>query len=218
MDLKLKEVSELLSVSESTLKEWAQEGKVPSYELGGELRFSRIEMEDWLLNQKLDEHSPVATGDLKFSLYKAIHHGQVLTQVEAESKEELIATCMKEMAKHFDLDAGVLTDLFIDRERMMPTGVGHGIAIPHTRDFLLNSHFDVVQVVYLKKPLDYGALDGEPVHTCFFLFSSHDRRHLNLISKIAHLSSGAKAREFLQSHPSKNELLTYIKKWEAQLT
>lgn len=217
MDLELKNVAELLSISEETLKDWVAQGKLPAYRLNDHFRFSRMEVEDWLINQKLDA-LPQAAGDLRYSLFKAIYRGDVLVDVPAASKEELIALCMNHMATRFDLDAEVLKELFIDRERMMPTGLGHGIAVPHTRDFLLNSHFDVVLVVYPKTPLDYGSLDGEPVHTCFFLFSCDDRRHLNLLSKVAHLSSSFQTREYLQTKPSKNELLDYVKKWESHLT
>lgn len=180
MDLQLKEVAELLRVSESTLKRWIEEGRVPSYRLHDQYRFNRSEIEGWLLRQKIGVGEELAepenvSGDLQFGLFRAVHRGLVLDSVPARSKQELISLCMQEMAHRFDLDAEVLTDLFMDREKMMSTGLGHGIAVPHTRDFLLNTHFDVVLVVYPEKPLDYESLDGQPVHTCFFLFACDDR-------------------------------------------
>jgi len=65
--------------------------------------------------------------------------------------------------------------------------------------------------------MDYGALDGRPVHTLFFLFSSSDKRHLHLLSKIAHLSSQKDALEFLLTRPTKESLLSYIKRWETAI-
>ena len=222
MDLKLKDVASLLNISEGTLRRWANEGVVPAYRLNRQYRFNRTEIEDWLLRKKLGrgakkERGELGLGELQFSLFRAMHHGVVLKHAVAQTKGELIHCCMREMASRFDLDADVLTDLFMDREHMMSTGLGYGIAVPHTRDFLLHTHFDVVSVVYPQEPLDYGSLDGEPVHTCFFLFASDDRRHLNLLSKIAHLSHTPAARHFLQQQPSKEDLLEYIKRWEGQL-
>jgi PTS system nitrogen regulatory IIA component len=124
---------------------------------------------------------------------------------------------MKWMAKDLNLDAEVLTELLLDREKLQPTALNHGIGIPHTRDFLLDAHHDVVTIAYPKKPIPYGALDGQPVHTLFFLFASDDGRHLHLLAKIAHLSSQPETLELLKTKPSKDVLLDYIKNWESEI-
>jgi nitrogen PTS system EIIA component len=110
-----------------------------------------------------------------------------------------------------------LTDLLLDREALQPTALNNGIAIPHTRDFLLNVHHDMVPVVFPEKSISYGALDGKPVHTLFFLFASDDKKHLHLLAKIAHLSSQPTALALLQSQPSKETLLEYVKNWEGSI-
>jgi PTS system nitrogen regulatory IIA component len=96
----------------------------------------------------------------------------------------------------------------------MSTSLGHGIAIPHARDFIFPKPFDVVSVVFLKSPIDYGALDGEKVKTLFFLFACDEKRHLNLLAKIAHLVKSDETRSFLSLKPQKADLLTYVKEWE----
>jgi len=234
VDLKIKDVAELLNISETTVRRWLIDGKIPAYRLNRQYRFSRSEIEDWLIQQRLDpafteekidkpvevkEEMPVKpSNNLQFSLYRAIYRGEVLSDVPGNSKEEIICNTMEHMANRFDLDAGVLTDLFLDRERMMPTTLGHGIGVPHTRDFLLNTHYDVIEVVYPKRAIDYGALDGEPVHTLFFLFACEDRRHLNLLAKLAHLSANEKTRAFFRTKPPKERLLEFVKHWESSLS
>lgn len=229
MDLKIKDVAELLNISETTVRRWLADGKIPAYRLNRQYRFSRTEIEDWLMQQKLDVNfsekpdpdakvEPIKANNLQFSLYRAIYRGEVLNGVKGSTKEEIIRHTMEHMATRCDLDAEVLTDLFLDRERMMPTTLGHGIGVPHTRDFLLNTHYDVIEVVYPENPIDYGALDGEPVHILFFLFASEDRHHLNLLAKLAHVCSGEKARAFFSTKPSKERLLDYIKHWESALS
>ena len=218
MDLKLKDVSDLINVSESTLRRWVSEGKIPGYRINRQYRFSRTEIEDWLIQQKIDRGlEENRKSHMKFSLYRAINRGEVLTDLPGTTKEEIFSEALKVMANKFDLDASVLTELFLDRESKMATALGHGIAVPHTRDFLLDTHYDVVLVVYPKTPLKYGALDGESVHTLFFLFAAEDRNHLNLLAKVAHLSSQKSARDLFCSHPSKETLLDFIKKWESSI-
>ena len=227
MDLKIKDVAELINVSETTVRRWLGSGKIPAYRLNGQYRFSRTEIEDWVMRQKLsateeesleEKTEEAPSGNMHFSLFRAIYRGGVLTLPPHLSKEEIIRAGMAHMSKSYDLDAEVLTDLFLDREKLMSTGLNHGIGVPHTRDFLLNTHFDVVLVVYPGQPVDWGSLDGEPVHTLFFLFASEDKSHLHLLSKVAHLSSGEKTRAFLRTQPSKERLLDFVKHWESSLS
>jgi PTS system nitrogen regulatory IIA component len=121
---------------------------------------------------------------------------------------------MVAIASDLHLDAEVITELLLDREKLMPTALSNGVGVPHTRDFLLQESFDVVVVVFPKEPIEYGALDGQPIHTLFFLFACDDKRHLHLLAKLAHLSSRPENLFYLQTHPNKQELLDYIKNWE----
>ena len=104
-----------------------------------------------------------------------------------------------------------------DREKLMPTALSNGVAVPHTRDFLLQESFDVVAVAFPKNPIEFGALDGQPVHTLFFLCACDDKRHLHLLAKLAHLSSKEQNLDYLLTYPSKAELLDYVKNWEGNL-
>jgi PTS system nitrogen regulatory IIA component len=222
MDLKLKDVADLLNVSETTIRRWLSEGKIPSYRLNHQHRFARVEIENWMLERKLtlqklhseDETEFSQKGWQQYCLFRAVHKGAVVIKTEGSDKKAIIAEVMEETASLLNLDAEVLTDLLLDREKMMPTALNHGVAVPHTRDFLLKSHHDVVVVVYLSNPVDWGALDQQPVHTLFFLFACDDKHHLNLLAKLAHLASDETALTFMQSKPSKENLLEFLKNWE----
>jgi PTS system nitrogen regulatory IIA component len=225
MDLKIKDVAELINVSETTIRRWLASGKIPAYRLNGQYRFSRSEIEDWVMRQKLGSGTQLEDsfqeekkeGNMQFSLYRALYRGGTLSLNSRLSKEEIIRAGMQYMHERFDLDADVLTELFMDREKLMSTALNHGIAVPHTRDFLLNTHFDVILTVFPEQPVEWDALDGDPVHTLFFLFASEDKNHLHLLSKVAHLSSNEKTRAFFRTKPSKERLLDYVKHWESSL-
>jgi PTS system nitrogen regulatory IIA component len=228
MDLKLKDVAELLNVSETTIRRWISEGKIPYYRLHHQFRFSRNEIENWVLSGKpsgdfppfkrhFQEPMKERLGTHKFGLYRAIHKGGVYKDIPGKTKEEVIRAAVELIAKDIHLDADIITELLLDREKLMPTALSHGIAVPHTRDFLLQESFDVVAIVFPKEPIEFGALDGEPVHTLFFLFACDDKRHLHLLAKLAHLSSQMENLTFLHAHPTKPEILEYIKEWEGGL-
>lgn len=229
MDLKIKDVAELLNVSETTIRRWLTDGKIPAYRLNHQYRFSRIEIENWMMKCKLKsldsdflpfsekQESNSSMGMQQFSLYRAVHHGGVYSDIPGTTKEEIICATMNRVAEKMSLDGQVLSELLLDRERMMPTALNNGIAVPHAREFVEQLPFDFVTVVFPKNPIEYGALDGAPVHTLFFLFATDDKIHLHLLAKLAHLSSSEKALSFLQNKPDKTNLLEYIRIWEEQL-
>lgn len=234
MDLKIKDVSELLNLSETTIRRWVAEGKIPAYRLNRQYRFSKMEIEDWVMNRRLGEikekelkdnvledetgsSSRVKPGTQQYSLYRAIHKGGVFPNTSGDTKEEIIRAGSKLIAHRFDWDADTLTELLLDRENMMPTALNNGIGVPHARDSFINKHFDAVSIIFPKKPIEYGALDQKPVHTLFFLFACEDKRHLHLLAKLAHLSSHPDALKFFATHPTQDKVLEYVKAWESSV-
>ncbi len=234
MDLKIKDVAELLNISETTIRRWLQSGKIPAYKLNSQYRFSRIEIEDWMMNRKLglsqeEGELPNPTGEeqifppkqesgaQQFSLYRAINRGGIHHNVKGVTKEEVIRNTMELIAPTLRLDPAVLSELLIDREKLMPTAFNNGIAVPHTRECLSRVPFDLVAVVFPEKPIEYGALDEKPVDTLFFLFATGDKMHLHFLAKIAHFSSNEKALALLKSRPEKGKLMEFIREWEGKL-
>ncbi len=219
MDLKIDDVADLLNVSDATVKKWLSDGNIPSYKLNDEVRFSRTEIEDWIVRNDSDTEQSLEerhkTGGAKqYALFRAVHKGGVIQNAQGATKDEIIRSSCKTISQHLHFDADVMSDLLLDREKLMPTALNNGIAIPHTREITFNTHFDAVTVVFPEKPIDYGALDHKPVHTLFFLFACDDKRHLNLLAKIAHLSRDPNSLDYLRKKPSKQELLSFVKRWE----
>lgn len=231
MDLEIHDVAELFDVSESTIYRWISDGKIPAYRMNQlqhtDYRFSIREIEDWLLSHKphsineSENHSekrkPKRPGSKQFNLFRAVHKGAVLHNIPGQNKTSVIQNTMKHAAKDFHLDPEVATELFLDREKLMSTALGNGIAVPHARDNFLTTGQDAIIVVFPEEPLEYGALDGKAVHTLFFLLTSDARRHLQLLAKIAHLSSKPEALKFFMTKPKKTDILDYVKEWESQV-
>ena len=147
-----------------------------------------------------------------------MHKGGVVTDIVAKNKNQLIKMVMQKVAPRLGLDPDLMTELLIDREELMSTALNSGIAVPHPRDIVLEvPGSDALITVFPQKPIDYDALDGQPVHVLFFLFSSSDKSHLHLLSKLAHLGSQQTALDFLATKPTQENLLAYIKEWEANI-
>jgi len=224
MDLKLEEVASLLHVSESTVGGWVQEFDLPSYRLQGQLLFSRSETESWILRQSskkddllFNKEENQEGGWQTFSLYRAIHRGDVVF-IESNSKESAIDEVISHVGKDLGIDRVSMVELLIDREKLMTTALGSEVAIPHTRECLIRGPHDVVVVALPRRPIDWNALDQKGVKVLFFLFACDDKRHLNLLAKIAHLASSKSLIEKIKGGVDKNTLMEWIRDWEQTLS
>jgi len=224
VDLKVNDVAELLNISEDAIYELLSEGKIPAYKIGGEYRFDPLDIESWISQRKdpvtlerIRETLGKKLGSLTFSLFRAIYRGSVFEDIKGKDKKEIINEAVRRFSKDLDMDADVLTVLLTDREQLMSTAIGEGVAIPHTRDFLIDKPYDMVSLVYPQIPIEYGALDGKKVHSLFFLFARDNKNHLHLLAKIAHFCRAKESIEFLMQKPNKKELLNFVKQWETKI-
>lgn len=225
MDLKFEDVTNLLHVSRNTLEKWMIKKQVPYYTISGNPRFNRQELEEWLMESVAnDRELPFGESDdgastwNKYCLYRAVHKGCVLTDVPVASKEEVIRYVMEKAALVLKINPEIVSDMLIERENLMSTALGDGIAVPHTRDFLLHDYTDAAVIAYLEKPMDWGAIDGTKTDTLIFLFACDDKRHLNLLAKVARLTTLEETKNHLKERPSKEDLLDSILSFEKKLS
>lgn len=82
-------------------------------------------------------------------------------------------------------DADRLFEKLMEREKLGSTGIGSGVAIPHCKMRGLDRA--VVAVAATRRPVDFGAVDGEPVRLFFLVVSPHDTPavHLQVLAAIS---------------------------------
>lgn len=111
----------------------------------------------------------------------------VLSNLKAMSKPEALAGLAQQAAELTSLDPRRIYQALVERERLGTTGVGGGIAIPHAR----LSELDSLCVVFarLAHPIDFEAIDEQPVDLMFMLLSPESKGadHLKALSRISRL-------------------------------
>lgn len=95
---------------------------------------------------------------------------KVLTS--ASSKKRLMQDISDLSEQAYGLNADRVLEALLAREALGPTGVGHGIALPHARLDDLDRVLGVF--VLLDKPIDFGSVDRQPVDLAFALFAPED--------------------------------------------
>lgn len=105
-------------------------------------------------------------------LSKLLMPGAVRIVGQLTSKKRLFQELGEIAAQAYGLSAAVAIDGLQERESLGPTGVGHGIALPHARLEDLNRIIGVF--IRLEKPLDYDSVDRQPVDLVFGLFAPKD--------------------------------------------
>lgn len=101
------------------------------------------------------------------------------------SKKRLFQDIGDLAASAYGLNSEEVTEALRAREALGPTGVGRGVALPHAR---LSKTEGVVGVfVLLEKPIDFTAVDREPVDIAFALFAPEDAgvEHLKALALVS---------------------------------
>lgn len=105
-------------------------------------------------------------------LSKLLKPGAVRVVGHLTSKKRLFQELGDVAAQAYGLNASVAVDGLQERESLGPTGVGHGIALPHAR---LEDLAGIIGIfLRLEKPLDFDSVDRQPVDLVFALFAPKD--------------------------------------------
>ncbi len=191
MNLGVRDVARLFAVSEKTVYRWVSQDKLPVYKMSGQYRFNRSELLEWatahriqvspqLLVESDDEDIPVP------SLLEALRTGGIFYRVGGHDKASVLSEIVGVMSLPDEVDRDFLYEVLLARESMGSTAIGSGIAIPHARNpIVMHIARPAVTLCFLEEPVDYGALDGQPVDTLFTIVSPTVKAHLSLLSRLA---------------------------------
>ena len=220
MDLSVREVARLLSVSERTVHRWAEQGTIPAHRLHDQFRFNRVELQEWAATQ----HRRVAPGlfapddapDPPPSLAAALERGGVHHGVAGATKAEVLFSLSRLPGVPGGVDRDLLYQLLLSRETLASTGIGEGIAVPHARDpLVLRVAGPVVLLGFLAQPVDFGAVDGEPVRVVFTLFTPSIRDHLRVLSRLSFALHDTAVRQLLRDRAGADAIVARLRALEA---
>ncbi len=204
MRLRVRDVSELLGVSEKTVYRWVAQKNLPVHRVNEQYRFNRAELLEWATAQRMPI-SPKLFEEPEDafvpSLEEALRTGGVHYRVGGRDKDSVLKSVVEVLPLPEEVDREFLLQVLLARESVGSTGIGEGIAIPHVRNpVTLHISKPLVALCFLEHEIDFHAIDGKNVHTLFTIVSPTIKAHLSLLSKLAY---GLRAGDFAQAVANK---------------
>lgn len=125
--------------------------------------------------------------------------GDVVVGLSATDKMNLLRDLIRRAAAALKLPFEAISADILKREALGSTGVGEGIAIPHARVAGLKSPFGML--ARLANPIDFAAVDGQPVDLVFLLLlpATASGEQLNVLACVARRLRDGKLQQQLRT-------------------
>ncbi|MDR2435361.1 MAG: PTS sugar transporter subunit IIA [Treponema sp.] len=157
----------------------------------------------------------IKTIDTERSLAALIERGGVYHKVSGSHPEETLSELIGLLPDFPSLKKEALLRAVLEREALMSTAIGRGIALPHPRIPILEEKEPFVAIAFPVQPVDWSAPDGGNIHTIFLIVSSSAKQHLKALSKINFLCQQEKFYSLIEARSSKKEIAAAIRDAEA---
>ena len=134
----------------------------------------------------------------------------VIANLKASSKKQSLQNLAKKAAENSGLHERVIFEVLMERERLGTTGVGNGIAIPHGKLSNLDQLYGLF--ARLESPIDFQAIDEQPVDLIFLLLApeSAGADHLKALARVSRLLRDKKTCEKLRGSDSAEALYALL--------
>ena len=149
------------------------------------------------------------------TLFTLINRGGVYYHVAGSGVRELLGNLIGGLKLPPETDAAIdrerLLKAALEREELMTTAIGHGIALPHPRNSLITDGArQFVAIAFFEEPVNWNGLDGEKVHSAIFIVSASPKLHLRTLSRINYFCQQETFRELLARRAPREEIIRVV--------
>jgi len=195
MILTLKELADYLRVNERTILRMLKSSQIQGVKIGGQWRFNGSQIDQLFFPQ-----SPAADPDavplrdftqtrLPIPISRILKEDRMLLDLQATDVEGILSELCEPIAKKtLLLDVHDLKSRLMGREKLLSTGIGQGIAIPHPRDPIPTLREPAILILgRSRKGVDFHAVDQQSVTLFFMLCCQKIELHLHLMGALARM-------------------------------
>lgn len=149
------------------------------------------------------------------NIFSLLEPQTVLPNLEVKDKTEILHRLVSALEGKVSKEtSGKILKAVIERENIMSTGVGKGLAIPHGKTAAVEQTYAAFAV--LKEPVEYEAIDHKPVNMVFLLVGpqSSNSLHIKMLSRISRLMNNSDFRSRLRKCTTSEEIIEQFKNEE----
>lgn len=134
----------------------------------------------------------------------------VIPNLKASNKKQALQELAERAAKIVGVDARLIFDVLLERERLGTTGVGQGVAIPHGKLAELDRLYGVF--ARLDHAIDFESIDDQPVDLFFLLLAPEGAGadHLKALARVSRLLRNKAVCEKLRGSESADALYALL--------
>ncbi len=225
-NMTLEELARHIGMDAREVKRLADRGSLPGQYIGGQWRFNRAQMLDWL-QRKLHFFDPRHLHNLEQATADDPNQIVVSNMLAPEAIELVLpaksrASVLREMVKlaartGLVWDGRGLVKALEEREAVQSTALPHGFAFPHPhRPQKYATAEPLICIGRVQAGVPFGASDGQLTDLFVLLISHDERRHLHVLARLAMLFS-TDLPDALRAAESSDEALSLIIQCEQDL-
>lgn len=133
----------------------------------------------------------------------------IVADLKATTRDDAVLEVVQSLIAAGQLPAADAEDIvkaILKREKLGTTGIGHGIAIPHSRHPAVGQLLGTLAIS--RAGLPFQSIDGDPVHVMVLLVSPPDRPgdHLRALENVVKTMQDDSFVKLLKSAPTKDDL------------
>ena len=149
------------------------------------------------------------------TIYHLLSPKNILLELEVEFKFDAINALVDTFVDVIENELlEEIREAIISREKIMSTGIGQGLAIPHGKTDAITQNY--AAFARLKEPIEFNSIDSKPVQLIFLMVSpySDQRSHIRLLSRVSTLMNYDDFRSNLLNVPNHEDLIELFKQKE----
>jgi PTS system nitrogen regulatory IIA component len=147
-----------------------------------------------------------------------LRRGGIVHDLPGNDTPSVLRELVQRLPLPAEIDRDFLFSILEAREAMGSTGIGDGIAIPHVRNpIVLHVDAPFVTLCLLRQAVDFGAIDGKPVHALFVVVSPTVPGHLRTLAQLGYLLRDDALRRLLRDRAPEQAIMTRIVDLESQV-
>lgn len=154
---------------------------------------------------------------MELKISDILERSAIMLGLDVKDKTEALGHLVEALSASGKVrDTDQLRRVILEREKLMSTGIGNGVALPHGKTNVVDT--SLAAIATLKEPIDFDSLDDQPVSIIIMLVGTEGNvgMHLRLLSRISRMVGNDAFRASLLAAKSVDDVVELLASYEVE--